>query len=99
MSSRIVFTHIFEDHAERGTLSFDVDAPDDAEIRIDTQDEGRVWISANREGWRHLARVCAELGLGEYAPGHLIRLDFEFKSHEGDAPELLLEVAEERSIA
>jgi hypothetical protein len=26
-------------------------------------DGGDIWLSANRSGWLHLARICAEMGL------------------------------------
>jgi hypothetical protein len=48
----------------------DLDAPQGARIQIDV-DNGNVWLSANRSGWLHLARICAEMGLQTgFNPGY-----------------------------
>jgi hypothetical protein len=44
--------------SERET--FELDAPEGAHIQFDLNGQA-IWVSANRAGWLHLARVCAEM--------------------------------------
>jgi hypothetical protein len=69
MSEHKTFTHKFLAESESGWFSFDTDAHPPAEIRLETDSGGLFWITANREGWLHLARVCAELGLANFEGG------------------------------
>ena len=86
------FVHRFEDMSQDGVLSVDLDPPDGAVIRIDQESGGKVWVSANPQGWRHLARICAELSGGEYEPGFHFHRDPNFADSDGSGPEISFEV-------
>lgn len=80
------FTHSFEDCSFEGTLSLDTDAVLPAKVRLSVTPDGNFWLVANREGMLHLARVFAELGMGEYENGHHFHKDEQFQWSTG-APE------------
>ncbi len=85
------FRHEFEDCSQNGTLSFDIEPPDEVKIKMDVEQDGNFWLSANRAGWLYLAGICVELGLGEYEDGYHFHKDKNFKSSE-EPPEFLFEV-------
>lgn len=74
------FLYEFKESAGDGTLSFDTDAAVPQKIEFEVEQNGNVWVSANRAGWLHLAKVCAELGLGDYEPGYHFHKNLKFKS-------------------
>lgn len=84
------FTHEFEDGSADGMLSIDTDTSPPAKIKMTVDAEGGFWMSANREGWLHLARVAAELGLGKYEDGYHFHKDEHFSWGTG-APEFSFE--------
>jgi hypothetical protein len=90
------FVHAFDDETADGMLSVDLDLPDGAVIRVDLQDGGEVWLSANPAGWLHLARICAELGLGQYEPGFHFHRNLRFAWSDGK-PEISFEVRGQES--
>jgi len=61
------FQHEFADDPPRGDFEVNLDAPEGARIRVDAGDDG-VSVSANRAGWLHLARICAEMALHSQLP-------------------------------
>ena len=56
------FIHEFEDDPAHGDFEIDLDPPPGTNIRFDVNG-GEVWLSANKAGWLHLAKICAEMGL------------------------------------
>jgi hypothetical protein len=74
------FIHEFRDSADDGALSFDTDASGHLKIEFEVDEDGNVWVSANKAGWLHLAKVCAELGLGDYEPGYHFHKSLNFES-------------------
>ena len=88
------FLHQFQDGAADGVLSMDTDATETERIQIEISDGDKIWLSANRTGWLHLARVCAELGMADYAPGYHFHKTFDFKISDGSGPEISFEVGE-----
>jgi hypothetical protein len=80
------FIHEFDDCSQDGSLSFDTDAPPGAEIKMEIDEEGGFWLQANAQGWLHLAKVCAELGAGNYEDGYHLHKDTDFQWSTG-APE------------
>jgi len=72
------FTHEFEDCSQEGSLSFDSDPSPPVKIQMKVEEDGDFWVTANREGWLHLARICAELGLGDYEDGYHFHVDKNF---------------------
>jgi len=99
MAKIVEFHHAVADQGPRRSLSFDAEAAREARIRIDENDEGQLRVQANRAGWLHLARVCAELGLGNFAPGFTLRLDYDFRWGAGSGPEIVLERLDDQDEA
>ncbi len=83
-----IFRHEFVDGSQDGLLSIETNTTENQKIRIDLEPGGKIWLSANREGWLHLARICAELGLGEYESGYHFHKDFDFQDGSPDLPEI-----------
>jgi len=86
------FVHRFEDHSETGELSIETDVAGAEQIQVEVSEGGKIWLSANRAGWLHLARICAELGLAAYEPGYHFHKTFDFKESDGSGPEITLGV-------
>lgn len=63
------FTHTVSDSGE-GHIPFNTDATRDQRIEMKVDANGNFWLSANREGFLHLARVFAEVGLREFPNGY-----------------------------
>jgi hypothetical protein len=84
------FAHEFEDGSPDGMLSIDTDASLPAKIRMSVDAGGGFWMSANREGWLHIARVAAELGLGKFENGYHFHKDESFSWSTG-GPEFSFE--------
>jgi hypothetical protein len=62
MSMKHRFVHEFEDDPPHGDFDVELDPPAGARVRFNL-DGHAIWLSANRAGWLHLARICAEMGL------------------------------------
>lgn len=90
----MIFKHEFNDESDGGSLSFDTDAMPPARIKLEVDADGDVWIRANPEGWLHLARICAELGMGNYEHGYHFHKDQDFQWSTG-APEFTFMVDKE----
>lgn len=64
------FVYEFDDDMMQRDMAIDQGPPSDAKIRFDVQNGAEIWVYANRPGWAHLARVCAELAMrSDYDPG------------------------------
>jgi len=85
------FTYEFEDLSEDGMLSIETDAQPPVKIKLEIDEEGGFWLGANRDGWLHLAKICAELGLGNYPDGYHFHKDENFSWSTG-SPEFTFEV-------
>jgi len=94
MSQQHKFVHQFEDGAENGVLSIDTDVTGTVRIQVEISDGDKIWLSANRAGWLHLARICAELGMVDYEPGYHFHKTFDFKASDGSGPEIRFGVEE-----
>ena len=81
-----LFTHEFVDGSQESGLSIDTDAAPPARIKMKVDKEGGFWLTANSDGWLHLAKVCAELGMGSYEDGYHFHKDENFEWSTG-APE------------
>lgn len=73
------FVHEFVDHSSEGSLSFIDECPPSARIKLEIDDEGSFWFSANHAGWLHFAKIAAELGLGDYEDGFHFHKDENFR--------------------
>ncbi len=88
--ARLRFVHEFTDESAEGSLSINTDAEAPAKVRMEVDAEGGFLIRANSEGWLHLARVSAELGLGRFESGYHFHKDAEYQWSTG-APEFTFE--------
>lgn len=89
------FIHRFSDCSADGCLSIDARAPSEANLEVSVDSDGNVWLSANRAGWLHFARIAAELGTSQYEPGFHFHMRPDFRDwSSGQRPEVSLEIAE-----
>lgn len=95
MSQRKEFKHVFRDLSAKGMLSIETDTTGNQRIKIDLEKDGKIWLSANKAGWLHLAKICAELGMGDYEPGYHFHKSLDFKSGDGREPEISFEISEQ----
>ena len=87
------FEHEFEEDPPYSDLSVDTDASPAQFIQVSVRADEKVWISANREGWLHLARICAELGTRDLEEGYHLHKGFNFVSTDASQPEIQFEIA------
>ena len=60
------FEHVFEEEPDYVGLSPELfETPVDAKIEFSVGDDG-IWLSANSQGFLHLARIFAELGVRDF---------------------------------
>ena len=90
------FTHEFDDMSADGMLSIETDALPPAKIKLEVDAEGGFWLTANRDGFLHLARIFAELGLGNYENGFHFHTDENFEWSTG-APEFTFMIDNDQS--
>jgi len=89
------FTHEFEDVPPLGDFGIDMGLPQGATIRFNV-DKGDIWVSANRAGWLHLARICAEMGLHSgFNPGYHFHRSHDWQDSPGIGNEVSFELAED----
>jgi hypothetical protein len=88
------FKHAFAEDPPHSDLSVEITAENDEKIAVNIENGKNIWLSANKAGWLHLARICAELGTRELEPGYHFHLTFEFKSSDGKGQEISFEVAD-----
>ena len=90
-----VFCHRVGDVAEvyDDRDPFDRDAPPAASICMIVGEDGDFWLRANSEGYLHLARVFAEMGLRRLEDGYHFHVDSAFRTSAGP-PEFTFEIAE-----
>ena len=88
-----LFVYEFEDDPPLSDLAIDLDPPPGASIKFNL-DGKDIWLSANREGWLHLARICAEMGMqSQSKPGYHFHRSYDW----GESPEPGQEVSFELS--
>jgi hypothetical protein len=87
------FVHEFEDDPPLGDFDIDLDAPEGAHIQFDLNGRA-IWVSANRAGWLHLARVCAEMALhSRNKPGYHFHRAYDWRDSVDPAREVSFELA------
>jgi hypothetical protein len=87
------FIHTFAEDPAFGVLDVDIDASSGEVVRINIEAGSKIWISANKAGWLHLARICAELGTRNLESGYHFHQNYEFSGGGNPAgPEISFEV-------
>ncbi len=87
------FAHEFDDAPTHGDFDVDMTPPDGARIQFDA-DNGNIWLSANRAGWLHLARICAEMAMhSQFKPGYHFHRTHEWKDGGEMGNEVSFELA------
>jgi len=86
------FTHDFDEDPKWGDLSVDLDDPSpNARIAFSAGEDG-IWVTANAQGFLHLARIFAELGTRELEDGYHFHMDARFLGHADDETKPLVSV-------
>jgi hypothetical protein len=86
------FEHQFVEEPRYGEISDELfETPSEARIEFSINDEG-VWLSANSEGFLHLARIFAELGTRHFEEGYHFHRPEWFKTPSGSEQEVSVEV-------
>lgn len=87
------FAHEFEDEPRGGDFDVDLNAPNGARIQFDVND-GDVWLSANRAGWLHLAKICAEMAMhSQLKPGYHFHRSHDWKDSAKPGQEVSFELS------
>lgn len=87
------FVHEFEDDPPHGDFEVDLEAPVGARIRFELEGEN-IWLSADRAGWLHLARICAEMALHSASkPGYHFHRNYDWKATPAPGKEVSFELA------
>ena len=92
------FVHEFEDDP-RWDFDVDLDPPAGATIKFDLDRED-IWLSCNRAGWLHLARICAEMGLRtRFPPGYHFHRTYNWQDFSERGHEVSFELADDEASA
>jgi hypothetical protein len=93
------FVHEFEDDPPLGDFDIELDAPKGAHILFDLNGRA-IWVSANRAGWLHLARICAEMALhSQNKPGYHSHRMNDWKDSVGPEHEVPFELSDDGQTA
>ena len=89
------FIHEFDDNPPQGDFDVALDVPPGASIQFEL-DGANIWVSANRAGWLHLARICAEMGMhAESTPGYHFHRTYDWKESRSTGQEISFELADD----
>ena len=86
------FSYKVSSNAPEGYLDIELNPPPGAEIKFESHEDGKkIWIVANKKGWLHLAKVCAEFGLrDDLDDEYHVHRSFEFGDSTEEMPEVTL---------
>ena len=89
----VLFSHVVGDVDEcfDQRRPFEFDAPPSAQIRMSIDPDEGFWLTANSDGFLHLARVFAEMGLRKLEDGHHFHQGVDFRGSAGP-PEFSFEL-------
>jgi hypothetical protein len=74
------FNYEFDDDPTHGMMAYYNDPPDDARLIFQVENGNEIWVSGNRGGWEHLAKICAEMALrSEWEPGDHVHRSYDLK--------------------
>jgi hypothetical protein len=57
------FVYEFEDDPAQWRMASHLDPPNGAKVLFEIENQREIWISGNRAGWMHLAKICAEMAM------------------------------------
>lgn len=88
------FIHEFEDDPPLGDFDVELDAPEDATIQFELEGDN-IWLSANRKGWLHLARISAEMAMHtQMEAGYHFHRTYDWKDSSESGHEVSFELRE-----
>jgi hypothetical protein len=73
------FEFTFKDESSKGKLALEY-GPDDDELLRFGEENGEIFLFANRQGCLALAKVLIKLALGDYRPGFHLHLGQDFSA-------------------
>lgn len=87
------FVHELDDNPPLGDFETALDVPPGARIQFQL-DGADIWVSPDRAGWLHLARICAEMGLrSESKPGYHFHRTYDWNASSSAGHEVSFELA------
>ena len=93
------FVHEFSDGDALGDFQADGNPPRGATIRFDLEGEN-LWLSCNRAGWQHLARICAEMGMhSEFEHGTHFHMPYDWQGSHSLGHEVSFELIDDEETA
>ena len=93
------FIHEFENDPPLSDLEVDLDPPAGARIQFELEGDN-IWLSANRAGWLHLARICAEMGMHtEFEPGYHFHRAYDWHETTDRDRGVSFELADDEDLA
>lgn len=91
------FAHEFDDDPKHGDFDVDLSLPDGARIRFDAK-HNDIWLSANKAGWLHLAKMCAEMAMhSQFKGGYHFHRAHDWKESSELGNEVSFELADDES--
>jgi len=92
------FEHLVTDATECCDFqaAFQIHEPPAASIEMSIGDDG-FWLQGTAEGFLHLARVFAEMGLRDHESGYHFHVDKHFRWSQG-APEFSFMVVDQKDV-
>jgi hypothetical protein len=82
------FVHEFEDDPPLSDFEVDLDAP-----------QGAIWLSADRAGWLHLARICSEMALHTVSSRDHFHRSYDWEDFPARRRMVSFELSEEKDPA
>ena len=93
------FVHEFSDGDALGDFQADGNPPKGATIRFELEGEN-LWLSCNRAGWQHLARICAEMGMhSEFEHGTHFHMPYDWQGSHSLGHEVSFELIDDEETA
>ncbi len=91
------FVHEFSDDDPLGDFQADGSPPEGATIRFELEGEN-LWLSCNRAGWQHLARICAEMGMcSEFEHGTHFHTPYDWQGSHRRGHEVSFELIDDEA--
>lgn len=93
------FVHEFSDDSPLGDFQVDHNPPAGATIRFELEGKN-LWLSCNRAGWQHLARICAEMGMhSQFKHGTHFHMPYDWQGSHSPGCEVSFELIDDEETA